>query len=89
MVINISLFEREGDIAHGCVTVEVGWYYVAAFVYANNTFHGSPYIAGRIRLDSAQGTVCTPALSNKSIIINIIIFYVFQEGSITMPILLL
>lgn len=75
--VSLFLFEREGDSAHGCVTVEAGWYYVAAFMYANNTFYGLLYIPGIIYLDRAQGTVCTPALSNKSVII---ILYSITEG---------
>ena len=53
-VVNVSLFIRRGDFAHGCVSVEAGWYFVVAYEFTNNAIHGSPYVAGRIRI---QGTV--------------------------------
>ena len=55
-VINFSLFERRGDSAHGCTTVEAGPYYGVAFGYTNNAIHGRPYKAGKIVV---EGTLYT------------------------------
>ncbi len=78
-VINVSLFEGNGHSAHGCVTVEPGLYFVVAFGYANNTILGRPYVAGRMHLDRAQGTVCIPALSDKYYVT--CVFYSITEES--------
>ena len=58
-VINVSLFERRGDSAYGCTTVEAGPYYGVAFSYTNNAMHGRPYKAGKIVVKAQKGTLYT------------------------------
>lgn len=65
-MVSVSVFERRGDSAEGCSTVEAVAFYAVAFGYVNNAIDGCPYKAGKIHV-VVKGTLCI-ILCNVSLI---------------------